>query len=112
VGATGPSRELAVELIRYRTEHQLSQTALANRLAVSQPRIAKLESGEHNPDFDTTAHVVEVTGIELCFDFLPAGRESKPDHQARTRAGDRRHPLQRCLGHRRRGRIADCRLAV
>jgi transcriptional regulator with XRE-family HTH domain len=72
-----PSRKLAVELIRYRSEHELSQTALANQLGVSQPRVAKLESGEHNPDFDTIAHVVEVTGIEFCFDFVPAGRESK-----------------------------------
>jgi DNA-binding XRE family transcriptional regulator len=72
-----PARKLAVELIRYRAEHELTQTALANRLGVSQPRVAKLESGEHNPDFDTIAHVVEVTGIEFCFDFVPAGRESK-----------------------------------
>ncbi len=72
-----PARKLAVELIRYRAEHELSQTALANQLGVSQPRVAKLESGEHNPDFDTIAHVVKVTGIEFCFDFVPAGRESK-----------------------------------
>jgi DNA-binding XRE family transcriptional regulator len=72
-----PARKLAVELIRYRAEHELSQTALGNHLGVSQPRVAKLESGEHNPDFDTIAHVVEVTGIEFCFDFVPAGCESK-----------------------------------
>jgi DNA-binding XRE family transcriptional regulator len=72
-----PARKLAVELIRYRSEHQLTQTALATRLGVSQPRVAKLESGEHNPDFDTIAHIVEVTDIEFCFDFVPAGRESK-----------------------------------
>ncbi len=72
-----PARKLAVELIRYRAEHELSQTTLANQLGVSQPRVAKLESGEHNPDFDTIAHIVEVTGIEFCFDFVPAGRESK-----------------------------------
>ena len=72
-----PARKLAVELIRYRAEQELSQTALANQFGVSQPRVAKLESGEHNPDFDTIAHIVEVTGIEFCFDFVPAGRESK-----------------------------------
>jgi|SRR5450755_868737 len=72
-----PARKLAVELIRYRAQNELSQTALANQLGVSQPRVAKLESGEHNPDFDTIAHVVGVTGIEFCFDFVPAGRESK-----------------------------------
>jgi DNA-binding XRE family transcriptional regulator len=72
-----PARKLAVELVRYRAEQKLSQTALAERLGVSQPRVAKLESGEHNPDFDTVAHIVGVTGIEFCFDFVPEGRKSK-----------------------------------
>jgi hypothetical protein len=44
-----PARRFAVALIEYRVEHELSQRALAARLGVSQPRIAKLESGEHNP---------------------------------------------------------------
>jgi transcriptional regulator with XRE-family HTH domain len=72
-----PARKLAVELIRYRAEHDLSQTALSGRLGVSQPRVAKLESGEHNPDFETIAHIVQVTGLEFCFDFVPEGRKSK-----------------------------------
>jgi DNA-binding XRE family transcriptional regulator len=72
-----PARKLAIELIRYRAEQKLSQTALAERLGVSQPRVAKLESGEHNPDFDTVAHIVAVTGIEFCFNFVPEGRKSK-----------------------------------
>ncbi len=72
-----PARKLAIELIRYRAEEQLSQTSLAERLGVSQPRVAKLESGEHNPDFDTVAHIVAVTGIEFCFNFVPEGRKSK-----------------------------------
>jgi transcriptional regulator with XRE-family HTH domain len=72
-----PARKLAVELIGYRSDNGLSQSQLAGALGVSQPRVAKLESGEHNPDFDTIAHVVKVTGIELCFDFVPVGRTSK-----------------------------------
>ncbi len=72
-----PARKLAVELVRYRAEQDLSQTALGACLGVSQPRVAKLESGEHNPDLDTIAHIVAVTGIEFCLDFVPAGRESK-----------------------------------
>lgn len=72
-----PARKLAVELIRYRSDNDLSQTALAAKLGVSQPRVAKLESGEHNPDFDTIAHIVQVTGVEFLVDFVPAGREPK-----------------------------------
>jgi DNA-binding XRE family transcriptional regulator len=48
-----PAREFAATLLRYRSGHKLSQRALAERLGVSQPRIVKLESGEHNPEIDT-----------------------------------------------------------
>lgn len=72
-----PARKLAAELVRYRSEHGLSQTALGRALRVSQPRVSTLESGEHNPDLDTVAHIVAVTGIEFCFDFVPEGRSSK-----------------------------------
>jgi len=46
-----PAREFAATLLRYRAEHKLSQRALAAKLGVSQPRVVKLESGEHNPEF-------------------------------------------------------------
>ena len=46
-----PAREFAATLLPHRTEHKLSQErALAERLGVSQPRIVKLESGDHNPE--------------------------------------------------------------
>lgn len=72
-----PARKLAAELVRFRSENGLSQSALGRALGVSQPRVSTLESGEHNPDLDTVAHIVAVTGIEFCFDFVPAGRSSK-----------------------------------
>jgi transcriptional regulator with XRE-family HTH domain len=72
-----PARKLAIELVRYRSERGLSQAALAKALSVSQPRVAKLEAGEHNPDFDTVARISSATGIEFCFDFVPVGRTSK-----------------------------------
>jgi transcriptional regulator with XRE-family HTH domain len=72
-----PARKLAVELIRYRAENSLSQRALAQQLGVTQPRVAKLESGEHNPELDTIAHIVQVTGMEFCIDFVPEGQTSK-----------------------------------
>lgn len=72
-----PARKLAVELIRFRSDNGLSQRALAERLGVTQPRVAKLESGEHNPELDTIAHIVRVTGMEFCIDFVPEGQTSK-----------------------------------
>lgn len=70
-----PARRFAVALIEYRAEHELSQRSLAALLGVSQPRIAKLESGEHNPDIDTIINAARRLGIEFCLDVAPAGRK-------------------------------------
>lgn len=70
-----PARKFAAVLIRYRAEHDLNQRQLAKRLGVSQPRIVKLESGEHNPDVSTIINAVRRLGIEFCLDVSPAGRK-------------------------------------
>lgn len=69
-----PAREFAAILLRYRAEHKLSQRVLAQKLGVSQPRIVKLESGEHNPDVDTIINAVRRLGIEFVVDVAPASR--------------------------------------
>ncbi len=66
------AREVAAELVRHRSENDLSQRALADRLGVSQPRVAKLESGEHNPDLDTLVNISRATGLEFVIDIAPA----------------------------------------
>jgi transcriptional regulator with XRE-family HTH domain len=70
-----PAREFATTLLRYRAEHELSQRDLAKKLGVSQPRIVKLESGEHNPEIDTIINAVRRLGIEFAVDVAPAGRK-------------------------------------
>jgi transcriptional regulator with XRE-family HTH domain len=70
-----PAREFAAALLRYRAEHKLSQRDLAKKLGVSQPRIVKLESGEHNPEVDTIINAVRRLGIEFVLDVAPAGRK-------------------------------------
>jgi len=50
---TVPARAIANSLIAYRIKHNLTQLQLAERLGVKQPRIARLESGEQNPTWDT-----------------------------------------------------------
>ncbi len=72
-----PAREFAATLLRYRVEHELSQRALAKRLGVSQPRVAKLESAEHNPELDTIINSVRRLGIEFVLDVAPADRPSE-----------------------------------
>jgi DNA-binding XRE family transcriptional regulator len=70
-----PAREFAATLLRYRAEHEMNQRALAERLGVSQPRIVKLESGEHNPEIDTIINAVRRLGIEFVLDVSPADRK-------------------------------------
>lgn len=70
-----PGREFAATLLRYRAEHKLSQRALAKKLGVSQPRVVKLESGEHNPEVDTIINAVRRLGIEFVLDVAPASRK-------------------------------------
>lgn len=70
-----PAREFAATLLRYRAEHKLGQRALAKKLGISQPRVVKLESGEHNPDVDTIINAVRRLGIEFVLDVAPASRK-------------------------------------
>jgi transcriptional regulator with XRE-family HTH domain len=70
-----PAREFATALIRYRAERRMNQRELAKRLGVSQPRIVKLESGEHNPELETIINAVRRLGLEFCLDVAPAGKK-------------------------------------
>lgn len=72
---TALARAVAVKVIAYRAEHSLSQTALAGHLKMSQPAVARLESGEHNPTFPTLLRLSDALGIELAIDIVPTGQE-------------------------------------
>jgi transcriptional regulator with XRE-family HTH domain len=70
-----PAREFAATLLRYRAEHKLNQRELAKQLGVSQPRVVKLESGEHNPEIDTIIKAVKRLGVEFVLDVAPISRK-------------------------------------
>jgi transcriptional regulator with XRE-family HTH domain len=74
---TALARAVAVKVIAYRAEHELSQTALAKRLKMSQPAVARLESGEHNPTFPMLLRISDALGIELAIDIAPSGQEPR-----------------------------------
>lgn len=69
--ATALAREVAVFLVRYRTDHRLSQTALARRLGVSQSQVARLEEGEHEPRVATLRRLSEVLGMTVNLTIEP-----------------------------------------
>jgi transcriptional regulator with XRE-family HTH domain len=72
---TALAREFADVILSYRIDEKLSQRQLAKRLGVSQPRVAKLESGEHNPSVDTIISVVRQLGVEFAIDVAPTDRK-------------------------------------
>jgi DNA-binding XRE family transcriptional regulator len=70
-----PARAFAATLLRYRAEHKLNQRQLGERLGVSQPRVVKLESGEHNPSINTIIAAVKQLDIEFALDVAPVSRK-------------------------------------
>lgn len=62
---------VAMRLIRYRTEHGLSQTALARQLGLQQPAVARLEAGDHEPSLATLARLARGLGIDFSVEITP-----------------------------------------
>jgi transcriptional regulator with XRE-family HTH domain len=62
-------------LIRYRAEHDVSQSKLGKRLGGTQPRVAALESGERNPDYETTINAVDKLRVRVRHGFSPPSKK-------------------------------------
>jgi len=71
---TAVARAVALKVLAYRTEHGLSQRVLAQRLGMTQPQLARLEAGEHNPTIDTLARLAQALEIEFAIDVHPRHR--------------------------------------
>jgi transcriptional regulator with XRE-family HTH domain len=73
-----PYEQIARQLIAFRTENGLSQAALARRCGISQPAIARLERGEHEPRLATLRRVAHALNANLELDFsFGKGRRRK-----------------------------------
>jgi transcriptional regulator with XRE-family HTH domain len=70
-------RAVAVAIVRYRAQHDLSQRDLAKRLGMKQPQVARLELGEVNPSIDTLMRISSQLGIEFTIDVRPAGSPAR-----------------------------------
>jgi len=62
---TALARAVAGALVRYRSEHHLSQRALARRLGWRQSQVARLELAEHNPSLETLTHLSRTLGMHF-----------------------------------------------
>jgi transcriptional regulator with XRE-family HTH domain len=74
---TAVARAVALRVLTYRTDHELSQRALAKKLGMTQPQLARLEAGEHNPTIDTLARLAQTLDIEFAIDIHPRQRAPK-----------------------------------
>ena len=74
---TAVARVVAMRLLMYRQAHRLSQSALAEKLGMKQPAIARLEAGDHTPRLETLMLLSRTLGIEFLVDIAPRGRPSR-----------------------------------
>lgn len=65
------ARAVAIRVVAYRADHSLSQAGLARELGVSQPLVARLEAGEHEPTFATLIRLSRRLGLEFHIDITP-----------------------------------------
>jgi transcriptional regulator with XRE-family HTH domain len=64
-GAEYARAELALLLTKARRERNLTQGALAEQLQISQPYLAKLESGEANPTIGRIGRILATLGFKI-----------------------------------------------
>jgi|HubBroStandDraft_4_1064222.scaffolds.fasta_scaffold772486_1 ribosome-binding protein aMBF1 (putative translation factor) len=62
---------VALRLVEYRAEHGLSQRALAAKLGMKQPAIARLEAGDHTPSIDTLVRLSRGLGMRFRLEISP-----------------------------------------
>ena len=74
---TALARAVAVAIVRYRADHDLSQRELAERLGMKQPQVARLELGDVNPSMDTLMRISAQLRIEFTIDVRPAGAPAR-----------------------------------
>jgi len=80
------ANDVAIKVLRYRTEHGLSQAQLARMVGMRQPHIARLESGEHEPSLSTLARLSSALGLDFSVDIKPTGLKLRYAVHERKRA--------------------------
>ncbi|GIF64863.1 hypothetical protein Ais01nite_28980 [Asanoa ishikariensis] len=76
------AREIAVQVVRYRTDNDLSQRDLAERVGLKQPAVARLENAEIQPTLDTLAKLTRATGLAFAIGVAGGAVHLLPSHVA------------------------------
>jgi ribosome-binding protein aMBF1 (putative translation factor) len=77
------ANEVAIAVLRYRAEHNLSQTGLAARLGMRQPNIARLEAADHEPSLAMLERLARVLGLDFRIDITPEASTMRTRHHRR-----------------------------
>lgn len=67
---TAPARAVAIALVRYRSDHNLSQRELADRLRMSLSDVWLLELGHADPSDAAVRRISDQLGIEFAIDSV------------------------------------------
>lgn len=67
------ANDMAIRVLRYRTDHHLTQTAFGRLVGMRQPHVARLESGEHEPSLSTLAGLADAFGEDFTVDIKADG---------------------------------------
>jgi ribosome-binding protein aMBF1 (putative translation factor) len=86
---TALARSVAVAIVRYRAEQDLSQRELAQRLGMKQPQVARLERGEVNPSIETLMRLAGELRIEFTIDIKPVAAKAERRMAADVLVGSR-----------------------
>jgi len=81
------AREIAVQVLQYRTEHGLSQRDLATEVGLKQPAIARLENAGALPTLDTLARLSTATGLVFAIGVSNGTVRLLPTHGAEALSG-------------------------
>ena len=67
--ALEPEYEIIKQILKARSELNLTQKELAERIGIKQSNISRLESGNYNPSLDFLKKVAQGLGKELHIEF-------------------------------------------
>ena len=64
-----PEYEIIKQVIKARSEQQLTQKELADRIGIKQSNISRFESGNYNPSLDFLKKIADGLGKEIYIEF-------------------------------------------
>lgn len=67
------ANDVAIRVLRYRTERGLTQSAFGKLVGLRQPHVARLEAGEHEPSLSTLVRLSTTLGVDFLIDINPSG---------------------------------------